>query len=84
MGRLFFERGQPTYRVYARPAAHNRVAGAGDTFMSALALALAAGAQTAAAAELASAAAAMVVEKPGTSTCYIEELKVFFSVMKNT
>jgi D-beta-D-heptose 7-phosphate kinase / D-beta-D-heptose 1-phosphate adenosyltransferase len=78
-GAHIFERGQPAYRVYARPAGHNRVAGAGDTFMSALALALAAGGQAATAAELASAAAAIVVEKPGTSTCYIEELESYFS-----
>lgn len=78
-GALFFERGRPPYRVYARPAEHNRVAGAGDTFMSGLALALAAGADTGTAAELASAAAAVVVEKPGTSTCSPEELKMLFS-----
>lgn len=78
-GALLFERGQPSYRVYGRPAGHNRVAGAGDTFISGLALALAAGGQAAAAAELASAAAAIVVEKPGTSTCYIEELESYFS-----
>jgi D-beta-D-heptose 7-phosphate kinase / D-beta-D-heptose 1-phosphate adenosyltransferase len=78
-GALIFEDGMPCYRIYARPAEHNRVTGAGDTFMSALALALAAGAQTSAAAEIASAAAAIVVEKPGTSTCYIEELKDYFS-----
>jgi D-beta-D-heptose 7-phosphate kinase/D-beta-D-heptose 1-phosphate adenosyltransferase len=78
-GALFLERGRPPYRIYARPAEHNRVAGAGDTFISVLALALAAGAETNAAAELASAGAAIVVEKPGTSTCYIEELKAYFS-----
>ena len=78
-GALIFERGQPVYRIYARPAEHNRVAGAGDTFMSALALALTAGAPTNTAAEIASAAAAIVVEKPGTSICYIEELKAYFS-----
>jgi D-beta-D-heptose 7-phosphate kinase/D-beta-D-heptose 1-phosphate adenosyltransferase len=43
--------------------------------MSALALALAAGAPTTTAAEIASSAAAVVVEKPGTSRCSIEELK---------
>lgn len=78
-GAVIFERERPAYRVYARPAGHNRVAGAGDTFISTLALALAAGAQSSTAAELASAAAAIVVEKPGTSTCYIEELKSSFS-----
>ena len=78
-GALIFERGLPIYRIYARPAEHNRVAGAGDTFMSALALALASGAEAAPAAEIASTAAAIVVQKPGTSTCYIEELKAFYS-----
>ena len=78
-GALIFERGRPPYRVYARPAEHNRVAGAGDTFISALALALAAGAPSSTAAEIASSAAAIVVEKPGTSTCFIEELKGFLS-----
>jgi D-beta-D-heptose 7-phosphate kinase / D-beta-D-heptose 1-phosphate adenosyltransferase len=76
---LIFERRQPSYRVYARPADNKHVSGAGDTFSSALALALTAGAQASAAAEIASAAAAIVVTKPGTSTCYIEELKSFFS-----
>lgn len=74
-GALIFERNQPAYRIYARPAGTNRVAGAGDTFISALALALAAGAPTTTAAEIASSAAAVVVEKPGTSRCSIEELK---------
>ncbi len=78
-GALIFERGQPVYRIYARPAEHNRVTGAGDTFMSALALSLTAGAATNTAAEIASAAASIVVEKPGTSACYIEELKAYFS-----
>ena len=78
-GALIFEGKQPAYRVYARPAEHNHVAGAGDTFVSALALALAAGAPTTSAAEIASAAADIVVNKPGTSLCYIEELKASFS-----
>lgn len=78
-GAIVFERDRSCYRVYARPATHNRVAGAGDTFMSALALALAAGAQTTTAAEIASAASSVVVEKPGTSTCYIEELKAYYT-----
>ncbi len=78
-GSLIFQRGEPVYRIYARPAEHNRVAGAGDTFISALALALSTGVQTTTAAEVASAAASIVVEKPGTSTCFIEELKGYFT-----
>jgi len=49
--------------------------GAGDTFVAALALALAAGARPAAAAELASAAASVVVGKPGTAPCAEWELR---------
>ena len=74
-GALFFERGRPPYRTYARPADHARAAGAGDTFASALALALAAGGDVAAIAELASAAAAVVVGKDGTATCSLTELR---------
>jgi D-beta-D-heptose 7-phosphate kinase/D-beta-D-heptose 1-phosphate adenosyltransferase len=74
-GAVFFERGSPPYRTYARPTAHARAAGAGDTFVAALALALAAGADLAAAAELASAAANVVVGKDGTAACSALELR---------
>jgi D-beta-D-heptose 7-phosphate kinase/D-beta-D-heptose 1-phosphate adenosyltransferase len=73
-GALVFERGRPPYRTYAQPA-RSCVAGAGDTFTSALGLALAAGASTAAAAELASGAAAVVVGKEGTAACSAQELR---------
>ncbi len=78
-GALIFEKGQPPYRTYAKPVSHTRATGAGDTFISAFALALAAGAQTPAAAEIASAAASVVVNKDGTSACYAEELRGYFS-----
>ncbi len=74
-GALFFERGRAPYRTYARPGDHTRAAGAGDTFASALALALAAGGDVAASAEIASAAAATVVAKEGTATCSLGELR---------
>ncbi|HEY7521920.1 MAG TPA: D-glycero-beta-D-manno-heptose 1-phosphate adenylyltransferase [Methylomirabilota bacterium] len=76
-GALFFERGRAPYRTYARPADHVRAAGAGDTFVSALALALAAGGDLAATAEIASAAAAVVVDKEGTATCSLGELHAY-------
>jgi D-beta-D-heptose 7-phosphate kinase/D-beta-D-heptose 1-phosphate adenosyltransferase len=60
-GAIFFERNRPPYRTYARPTPHSRAAGAGDTFLAALALALAAGGSAQTAPELASAAAAVVV-----------------------
>ena len=74
-GALVVERGRSAYRTYARPTIHARAAGAGDTFLSALALALAAGVDTPAAAELASLAAAIVVAKPRTAACSARELR---------
>jgi D-beta-D-heptose 7-phosphate kinase/D-beta-D-heptose 1-phosphate adenosyltransferase len=74
-GAIMFERGEPPYRTYARPARNSRAAGAGDTFVSALTAALAAGAPTTTAAEVASAAAAVVVAKEGTSICTAMELR---------
>jgi D-beta-D-heptose 7-phosphate kinase / D-beta-D-heptose 1-phosphate adenosyltransferase len=76
-GALVFESNRPPYRTYARPRPHSRAAGAGDTFTSVLALALAAGAHTPAASELASAAAAVVVGKEGTSVCSASELSSY-------
>jgi D-beta-D-heptose 7-phosphate kinase/D-beta-D-heptose 1-phosphate adenosyltransferase len=74
-GGLVFERGRPPYRVYAPPARHPSVAGAGDTFVSAFTLALAAGADAPTAAELGSAAAGVAVGKDGTATCSSQELR---------
>jgi D-beta-D-heptose 7-phosphate kinase/D-beta-D-heptose 1-phosphate adenosyltransferase len=68
-GALLLEAGQPPYRTYARAVAHPRVSGAGDTFVSALTLALAAGGAPRAAVELAEGAAEVVVVEPGTTTC---------------
>jgi D-beta-D-heptose 7-phosphate kinase/D-beta-D-heptose 1-phosphate adenosyltransferase len=74
-GALFFERGRPPYRTYAQPVDHARAAGAGDTFVAALCLALAAGGDLSACAEIASAAAAVVVAKDGTAACSAAELR---------
>ncbi len=83
-GALVFERecGLPSravYRTYADKMPFNRVDGAGDAFISGLALALAAGAQAPAAAEIASAAATLVVKGSGQATCCVEELKAYLS-----
>jgi D-beta-D-heptose 7-phosphate kinase/D-beta-D-heptose 1-phosphate adenosyltransferase len=77
-GSLVFERGVPPYRTYAQPRPHSRAAGAGDTFLAALTLALAAGATTPQSAELASSAASVVVGKEGTASCSSSELKDAF------
>lgn len=74
-GALIFEQGSTPYRTYARPVPHTLACGAGDTYASTLALALAAGAETTAAAEIAAAAAAVVVSQEGTATCNINDLR---------
>ncbi|HEY9674784.1 MAG TPA: D-glycero-beta-D-manno-heptose 1-phosphate adenylyltransferase [Waterburya sp.] len=78
-GAVIFERGSLPYRTYAKPTVHSRATGAGDTFISALTLALSVGATTSSAAELASAAAAVIVAKEGTAACSVEELQAHIS-----
>ncbi|HEU4323520.1 MAG TPA: D-glycero-beta-D-manno-heptose 1-phosphate adenylyltransferase [Roseiflexaceae bacterium] len=78
-GALFFERGNAAYRTYARPVSGARTTGAGDTFIGALALALAAGAETPAAAEIAAAAAQIAVGQDGTSACNARLLREHFA-----
>jgi D-beta-D-heptose 7-phosphate kinase/D-beta-D-heptose 1-phosphate adenosyltransferase len=77
-GALIFERNRPVYRTYAKPGHFPKPVGAGDTFISAFALALASDADTPTAAEIASAASSVVVEKMGTAPCYWSELKEYF------
>lgn len=77
-GSLVFGPERVPYRTYAHPEPNSKAAGAGDTFVSALTLALAAGAVTENAAELASMAASIAVGKDGTSACYAEELQAHF------
>lgn len=79
-GAMIFERGHLPYRTFAEPNPDSHAAGAGDTFVSALTLALAAGADTPGAAELASAASTVVVGKEGTTTCSRQEVYEYFSL----
>ena len=74
-GAIVFERGRPPHRTFPRALPEGGTTGAGDTFVAALTLALAAGAHTPAAAELASAAAATVVVKDRTSACTAADLR---------
>lgn len=74
-GAIVFEHGQVPLRTYARPVPQNQTSGAGDTFISALTLALAAGATTTTATSLASVATAIVVKQTGTTSCKAEELR---------
>lgn len=78
-GAIILERGRPTYRTYGRPVSAARAAGAGDSFVAGLALALGGGAATTMAAEIASAASVVAIGRDGTARCPVSELMEFFS-----
>ncbi len=73
-GAVVLERGRPAYRLYTEPVPDSQAAGAGDSFAAALAVGLALGVDCAVAAELGSAAASVVVRRPGTTVCTRAEL----------
>lgn len=73
-GAIVFEEGCQPYRTYGVQAVSSYAAGAGDSYVAAVALALASGAETTEAAELGSAAAAVAVAKAGTTNCSQNEL----------
>lgn len=77
-GAIIFEDGSQPYRTYTQSAKPSCTIGAGDTFTSALTLALSAGATTTLAANFAASAAAVVVKKDATSVCSAEELRQYF------
>jgi D-beta-D-heptose 7-phosphate kinase/D-beta-D-heptose 1-phosphate adenosyltransferase len=74
-GAVVVERGRPPHRTYAKPVDASQTAGAGDTYLAALTLALAAGATTPEAAEIAAGAACVVVARDGTATCTADDLR---------
>jgi D-beta-D-heptose 7-phosphate kinase/D-beta-D-heptose 1-phosphate adenosyltransferase len=78
-GALVCEQGRPPQHIPATAVRQACVAGAGDTYCAALALALAVGAPASAAGELASAAASVVVGKERTAVCTARELREHLS-----
>jgi D-beta-D-heptose 7-phosphate kinase/D-beta-D-heptose 1-phosphate adenosyltransferase len=76
---VFHHEDETPYRTYAKPRADSSAAGAGDTFVSALAMSLLAGSHVEQAAEIASAAAEIVVSKNGTAICSMDELQDYFT-----
>jgi D-beta-D-heptose 7-phosphate kinase / D-beta-D-heptose 1-phosphate adenosyltransferase len=74
-GAIVIERGRRPVRTFTEPNPHAQAAGAGDTYIAGMALALASGADVPAAAEIAAAAAAIVVKTDGTSCCSLATLK---------
>lgn len=80
-GVLFFEKSKLPHRIQTVPQDNKKAIGAGDTFISAMTLALAAKIQGAVAADIAAAAAAVVVQKEGTVGCTNSELKAYFNAV---
>lgn len=77
-GAVIIEQGLAPRCTSGRRVPPSRTAGAGDTFISTFALALAAGAPTAQASDIAAAAAGLGVGKEGTVSCTAEELCAYF------
>jgi D-beta-D-heptose 7-phosphate kinase/D-beta-D-heptose 1-phosphate adenosyltransferase len=73
-GTMLFQRNRPAYRMYGLPRRKTVAIGAGDTFVSALALGLAAEASAEQAAEVATAAATLGIRTNGTAVCTATEL----------
>lgn len=73
-GALLLDRGGSAYRTYADRVDNPNVAGAGDTYVAVLAIALAAGAESREAAEIAAQASKVIVRKSGTAFCTAGEL----------
>lgn len=73
-GVLIFTKEASPLHIPVTPAPANHTSGAGDTFISALTVAIAAQAPTSTAAFLASRATAIVVTEPGTTVCTAEDL----------
>jgi D-beta-D-heptose 7-phosphate kinase/D-beta-D-heptose 1-phosphate adenosyltransferase len=74
-GAVVVERGQDPVRTCATPVTQSNTAGAGDTHLSALTLALASGATTSDAAMIAACASRVVVRQAGTTVCAARELR---------
>ncbi|OQS13007.1 bifunctional heptose 7-phosphate kinase/heptose 1-phosphate adenyltransferase [Nocardia donostiensis] len=73
-GTVLLDGDRPAHRTWAQPVPDGQSAGAGDTFVAALTLALVSGMPLTSAVELAQAAADVVVHRPGTAVCTTGQL----------
>ncbi len=78
-GVILLQRDRCPYQIRANPVCPTQTIGAGDTFTAAFTIALTLTPDPTIAADLAAAAAAIVVRKPGTARCTLEELQSAFS-----
>lgn len=77
-GALLFRHDGHSYRTFSKPVENTKAAGAGDTYVSAFTLALAAGASVETGAEIAQGAALVILQKSGTAICTGKELAHHF------
>jgi D-beta-D-heptose 7-phosphate kinase/D-beta-D-heptose 1-phosphate adenosyltransferase len=77
-GALLFQQGREPYRTFSKSVEDSKAAGAGDTYISALTLALASGAPIESAGEIAQSAAMVILQKSATATCTQSELIHYF------
>ena len=80
-GIVLFQKGKKPYYISCVPRDSKNTIGAGDTFISALTLAMASGLKMETATEIAAAAAAIVVQKDGTALCSNMQLKSYFNAV---
>lgn len=78
-GTVLFSKGKKPYHVSCIPRNPKNTIGAGDTFISALTLAMASGLQIKTCVDIAAAAASIVVQKEGTVGCSNIQLKSYFN-----
>lgn len=74
-GSVLLDGDRPAHRTWAHPVRDSQSAGGGDTFVAALTLAVLAGMPLTGAVEVAQAAADVVVHRPGTSVCTLDQLR---------
>ncbi|MEP0912802.1 D-glycero-beta-D-manno-heptose 1-phosphate adenylyltransferase [Leptolyngbya sp. GB1-A1] len=77
-GAVLFQTGSSPIQIPAQPVPANHTSGAGDTFITALALSLAAQASVSIAAQIAKTATQIVVQQTGTSVCTANQLRQQF------
>ncbi|HSV12431.1 MAG TPA: D-glycero-beta-D-manno-heptose 1-phosphate adenylyltransferase [Hanamia sp.] len=80
-GVVLIRKGKKPYHVDCIPRDSKNTIGAGDTFVSALALAMASNLKMETCVQIAAAAAAIVVQKDGTTECSNVQLKSYFNAI---
>lgn len=80
-GVVLLQKGKKPYHINCIPRDSKNTIGAGDTFISALTLAIASKLEMETCIEIAAAAAAIVVQKDGTTDCSNVQLKSYFNAV---